>query len=432
VDPDLEIQIAILTVLEKYYSTEESRAYVDKDYIRSVTCIPSALFEKNLAYLLDKQYVQYPPKRTDTSFRGIRITAEGVCFKQIHKNIELRVEHLWKLKERVIKPLMRNISELVISPTDVIFGSWTKRVVYFGQDPLERIHEGVDRALYEDVVNHFPSLGEELTDTESKLKDFATKRKELQQSLESDFSSLSESTDSIPVAIAGLFSRYRLTPELENKYDFLDRYISQTSRAKFNAMKESSEICEEALRGLWTVLNSLTFVYRLTNQCAHVPTVSVGFEKAYNSDLEFMREQIKSLSLDVRDLKALLAQISVEHREYLEKIVCQQDKILQFKLDLQSIRNALPSEEAGTLKEIEEQVDRFTRWAQFGEVVAKLWQIGCQYASSHPDALRIIGCAITKLIFGRQDVSYLSGLYKAISGRLKSILSKITSSSMVA
>jgi hypothetical protein len=337
---DLEIQIAILTVLEQHYSTEESRAYVDKDFIRSVTCIPSALLEENLAYLLDKKYAQYHPRRTDTSFRGIRITAEGVDFKKIHKNIELRVEHLWELKERVFKPLMRNISELVISPTDVISGSWTKGVVYFGQDPLKRIHEGVDRALYGDVVNHFPSLGEELSDTESKLKDFATKRKDLQQSLESDFSSSPESTNRIPVAIAGLFSRYRLTQDLQTEYDSLDRYISQTSRVKFNVMKESSEICEEALRKLWTVLNFLTFVYRLTNQCALVPTVSVDFKKAYNSDLKVMRDQIINMAVDVQDLKAMLAQTSAEHREYFEKIMRQQDKILEFKSDLESIRNA--------------------------------------------------------------------------------------------
>jgi predicted nuclease with TOPRIM domain len=102
----------------------------------------------------------------------------------------------------------------------------------------------------------------------------------------------------------------------------------------------------------------------------------------------------------VQDLKAMLAQTSAEHREYFEKIMRQQDKILEFKSDLESIRNALPNKEADTLKKIEEQVDRFTRWEQLGEVVAKLWQIGFQYVSSNPEAFRKIGWAITRLIFG--------------------------------
>jgi len=396
---DHEIQIAILNVLMKYYSTDEFRSYVNKDFVRKLTSIPKSLFEENLQYLLDKGYVIYHPEPAFTTPSRIRITAEGVDFKRANESMQQRVEHLSELKEHVIQPLMRNIAELVIEPRDPFYGSWEKGIVYHGQEPLKRILADVDPLLYQDAPNHFPPLREDWSIVQDALGEFSTKRNDFIKSLKSDFSLLSNVEDAIPVAIAGLFTPQRLSEKLREEYEALDSRISQYSRDKFHLVKTTSEMCETKLKEFRTLLDSFSFSYKLVGKCSYVRDITVHPERISESDLHAILE---SISLDVGSIKAIVTQMSLDYPKLFEEIIGNQNRLLQFKADLEAIRKLLPKEEhIDVVRQIEEQVDRFNRWKEFSAAVINLINIANQYVQSHPEILHKVLTAFTRFVFGQ-------------------------------
>ncbi len=290
---DLELQIVILYALKQYYSAD---SFVDKDFIKSITCIPSQDFEQNLAYLVDKNYVQHPSKQTLLYCLQIRITADGIDFMETHKNIQARVCHLWELKKWAINPLMDNIQELVISQSDPFYGSFTKGVVYFGQDPMRRMLGSIDQMLYEDLFNHFFTLVEHRAHLQEAFGNFTLRRDDLVESLKSDISFLSDERkqDVIPLAIERLFLPEGLGLELSPQLESVLPHISSSTKEKCTQVKVYAQICEKKLKDFWLALSKLFFAYKLEGSCSFLKPIDFAEEKVMAEEKAKVEEFLKT------------------------------------------------------------------------------------------------------------------------------------------